>query len=94
MFSIPYGFGYAGSAAFAYWFRNWRHLQLAVTAPVLVFLSMIYFVPESPRWLISQGHAKKGEMVLRAIAEENGKTEDLPSNFSEHVAKLASQVRL
>ncbi|KAK5637823.1 hypothetical protein RI129_000197 [Pyrocoelia pectoralis] len=36
-------------------FRDWHHIQLAITLPCLLLLSYYWIVPESPRWLL-KGH--------------------------------------
>ena len=92
MFEIPYGLGYASTAMFAYLFRNWRHLQLAVMVPTLLFLVLIFFVDESPRWLITQGEAAKAEKILRSMAKANGRQHLLPPNFSVMVHEVTVKV--
>jgi len=50
---------------------NWRHLCIAtgcLGAPVIVLL---WFVPESIRWLFGQGRYEEGKVVLRRLAKRN-----------------------
>ncbi|CAL8089759.1 unnamed protein product [Calicophoron daubneyi] len=52
-------------ALFAYLIPDWRWLNIAATAPN--FLSFLYFfLPESPRWLISQNREKDALIVLKS----------------------------
>ncbi|CAL8089749.1 unnamed protein product [Calicophoron daubneyi] len=52
-------------ALFAYLIPNWRWLNIAATAPN--FLSFLYFfLPESPRWLISQNRERDAVIVLKS----------------------------
>ena len=37
----------------AYFIRDWQPLQLAISIPSLLLLSYYWFIPESPRWLLS-----------------------------------------
>ena len=92
LFGVPYSLGYASSAVFGYFFTHWRHLQLVPTVPLLMYLIMIYFVPESPRWLVNQGRATEAEKILRAIATTNGRAAELPQDFAELVNSLAAKV--
>ena len=92
LFAVPFSLGYASCAIFGYFFTHWRHLQLIPTVPMLMFLIMMYFVPESPRWLVNQGRAKEAETILRKIAKSNGQALELPDNFAELVGNLAAKV--
>ncbi|KAJ8009056.1 hypothetical protein DPEC_G00084880 [Dallia pectoralis] len=58
----------------AYFITDWRWLQVIFTAPYLVFLSYYWFIPESPRWLLSQHNTKKAVEITEAMAKENKKT--------------------
>ncbi|KAJ8374995.1 hypothetical protein SKAU_G00055750 [Synaphobranchus kaupii] len=40
-----------------YGVRDWRTLQLVLSAPVLVFVIYYWILPESARWLLTQGKA-------------------------------------
>ena len=82
----------ASTAVFGYFIRHWRYLQLATMVPMVLYLLLVSFVPESPRWLIGQGKVKEAEGILRRIAETNRK--ELPANFSELLGKLVMKVRL
>ncbi len=49
--------------------ESWR-LMLGVQAvPSLLFFVLVFFVPESPRWLIKHGRVAEGERVLASIGE-------------------------
>ncbi|XP_063405074.1 organic cation transporter protein-like isoform X1 [Mytilus trossulus] len=65
----------------AYYIRNWKYLNLVVTIPSLIFLSYIWLLPESPRWLLVKGRAKEAEEILQKTAKYN-KT-SLPHNLFE-----------
>ncbi|XP_041857949.1 solute carrier family 22 member 4-like [Melanotaenia boesemani] len=55
----------------AYFFRNWRQLSLLMAVPGLACLPLWWFVPESPRWLVSRRRLKEAELLLRLAALEN-----------------------
>lgn len=60
----------------ALWIRDWRMIQLVISAPAACFIFYKWFIPESPRWLLVQGKTEKAYTVLQKIAKGNGK--DLP----------------
>ncbi|XP_026137695.1 solute carrier family 22 member 2-like [Carassius auratus] len=63
----------------AYFIPNWRWLQVVFTIPYICFLSYYWFIPESPRWLLSQNKRNEALEIMKAIAKENKKT--LSKNF-------------
>lgn len=71
--------------AVAYFVRDWVNLQLATSIYAVLLLSLYWFMPESPRWLITQGRVQEAKEVLEKVAEANGKT--LPSNVVEIIGK-------
>ncbi|XP_037612890.1 solute carrier family 22 member 13-like [Sebastes umbrosus] len=63
-----------------YLIHNWRILQLVLFSPLLLFLGTNYwFLPESARWLMTQGRKEDAQKELRRAARVNGRTvpEDL-----------------
>uniref|UniRef100_A0A667ZU44 Solute carrier family 22 member 3 n=2 Tax=Myripristis murdjan TaxID=586833 RepID=A0A667ZU44_9TELE len=63
----------------AYFITDWRWLQVVITAPYILFLSYYWFIPESPRWLLSQGNSSRAMEITAAIAKQNKKK--LPKNI-------------
>ncbi|OUJ72327.1 sugar porter family MFS transporter [Hymenobacter crusticola] len=45
----------------------WRWMLGVQAAPALAFFLLLFKVPESPRWLLSQGRVEEGRDVLRRI---------------------------
>ncbi|XP_071957018.1 organic cation transporter protein-like [Antedon mediterranea] len=78
-------------ALLGYFLRSWRHLQLVASIPVVLFLLTYPFVPESPRWLVSQRRYKEATDILKKMAKTNGT--DLPPEFSDPV-ELEKLVRI
>ncbi|XP_020791405.1 solute carrier family 22 member 13b [Boleophthalmus pectinirostris] len=56
----------------AYLIRNWRILQLVLFVPVLPVFALFYWVlPESARWLITQGKKEQAIKEIRKAAKVN-----------------------
>ncbi len=47
---------------------NWRWMFSAGAVPSLLFFLSVFFVPESPRWLLSKGSVEKARSVLGKIS--------------------------
>ncbi|XP_023121288.1 solute carrier family 22 member 2-like [Amphiprion ocellaris] len=58
----------------AYFITDWRWLQVVITVPYILFLSYYWFIPESPRWLLSQNKKSKAVEITEAMAKENKMT--------------------
>ncbi|XP_014226145.1 organic cation transporter protein isoform X1 [Trichogramma pretiosum] len=85
LYQIPYSLGHMSLAGLAYWFRNWQHLQLAITLPSVVLLGYWWIVPESPRWLLAMGKQKAACKVLRSAAKFNKLDDkDIPDIVRQH----------
>ncbi|XP_066533367.1 solute carrier family 22 member 2 [Hoplias malabaricus] len=74
LFQMFFSFGIIILALIAYLIPDWRWLQVAFTVPYIFFLVYYWFVPESPRWLLSQNNSKKAVEITEAMAKENKKT--------------------
>ncbi|KAK0182728.1 hypothetical protein PV327_000834 [Microctonus hyperodae] len=64
--------GYILTAGFAYYITDWRILQIAITLPSFVFLVYWWFIPESARWLLTNGKDQEAKELLQRAARENG----------------------
>jgi SP family xylose:H+ symportor-like MFS transporter len=67
----------------AVWNLNlgWRYMFGSETIPSVLYLVLIFMIPESPRWLVSKGRDGEAEMVLRQF------------NGSEKAAGLMDGIR-
>lgn len=57
----------------AYLFRDWQKVELSMALPCAVYIFYICFIPESPRWLLSNGRKNEARDILRKLAKRNGK---------------------
>ncbi|XP_037135393.1 solute carrier family 22 member 13b [Syngnathus acus] len=59
-------------SAMAYFIRDWRSLQLALYSPILLVLAVFYWIlPESARWLMTQGRKEDAMKEVRRAAKVN-----------------------
>ncbi|XP_071501087.1 organic cation transporter protein-like [Diadema antillarum] len=90
---IPFALGYMLLALLAYLLRYWKTLELVATAPTVAFLVLMFFLPESMRWQISQGKYEEAEKALRKVAESNDKSPSGPILSGEFVKEMESATK-
>lgn len=60
-------------ALVGYLIRSWRWLLLAATLPCVPGIISIWWVPESARWLLTQGRVEEAKKYLLSCAKLNGR---------------------
>ena len=46
---------------------GWRWMFGAETVPAFLFFALMFFIPESPRWLVKYGQSARAESILRRV---------------------------
>ncbi|XP_067352658.1 solute carrier family 22 member 7-like [Channa argus] len=57
----------------AYFVNDWRYLAATATAPLFIAMIAWWWIPESARWLISNGKVNSAHFYLKKCAEVNGR---------------------
>ncbi|XP_022604314.1 solute carrier family 22 member 15 isoform X2 [Seriola dumerili] len=70
--SMTFAVGIALFGALGYFIRPWRSLATVANSSGVLFFLLSVTLPESPRWLYSQGQTERAEEVLRYMALRNG----------------------
>lgn len=60
----------------ALYLANWKWFAVAVSAPLILAVFTPLCVPESARWLVSQGQTKRAMKILRKVARINRRPVD------------------
>ncbi|XP_028285446.1 solute carrier family 22 member 13 isoform X2 [Parambassis ranga] len=68
-----FGLGYMLLAGVAYLIRDWRKLQLAISAPGFLLIFYIWVLPQSARWLLANDRKEEAIALLRKAALVNGR---------------------
>ena len=64
--------GAAGGASSVFWmgFDAWQWMFWVEILPASIFLVSLFFIPESPRYLVASGRVEEAKQVLGAVSEE------------------------
>ena len=85
----------AGSSTNIFWggLEAWRWMYLMQALPAAVFLIALFFIPESPRFLVSKGrHEQAGTVLARLFGDTvaTAKLEEIRASFSsDHRPRLS-----
>lgn len=88
---FPFGIGAAMLPLVAYFIREWKTLQLAISVPCVLLCTYYWFIPESPRWLIAEGRCEEALKILKAGAKTNKRTLPPDNELLEMLEKLKEE---
>ncbi|KAA3627502.1 MAG: MFS transporter, partial [Bacteroidetes bacterium] len=57
--------------------NSWRWMFGTEAAPALIFLILLFFIPESPRWLLSKNKQQRARTILKKYLPEEEALEQL-----------------
>ncbi|TLX72312.1 D-xylose transporter XylE [Labilibacter sediminis] len=72
---------------------GWRWMFASEFIPAVLFLLLLWFIPESPRWLALKGKNKKALEILTNLNDENSakiEMEAIKGSLKQHSGKLLS----
>jgi MFS transporter, SP family, sugar:H+ symporter len=97
--------GLAGGASAELWagFDAWRWMFWVEIIPASVFLACLFFIPESPRYLVASGRISEAKAVLNSVAspmDTDAKIADIQSTlekdtkpkFSDIISKYTGKI--
>ncbi|CAH1391248.1 unnamed protein product [Nezara viridula] len=84
MFNLGFSLGMIYLPLAAYFTNTWRELQLAISVPMVLFVINCWFLPESPRWLVTNGNFEKAVEII-------GKEHELDFKVTTHCPPEKSQ---
>ncbi|XP_067279417.1 solute carrier family 22 member 4 [Pseudorasbora parva] len=87
---LHYCIGYMVLPWMAFAVRDWRSLLRVLSGLTVVYVPLWWLIPESPRWLLSQGRVLESEAIVREAARKN-KVPAPEVIFSKPEVKEASQ---
>lgn len=56
--------------------NEWRWMFGVMAAPSALFLILIFFTPQSPRWLVARGRLEEASTVLQRCGSDTGSVQD------------------
>ena len=63
--------GYVMLPAMAFYIDNFRHLLLACALPEIIWLIWMFWIPESPRWLLTHDRYDEAEAIIVQAVQMN-----------------------
>ncbi|KAF8774494.1 Solute carrier family 22 member 5 like protein [Argiope bruennichi] len=71
--------------------KNWRYIQLAISAPGIVCLGYFWLIPRSLPWLLAEGYTNEAEKQLVHFARFNRAM--LPLNFRVRILSFCKKIK-
>lgn len=80
--------GAAGGASDPFWleFSGWQWMFWVEIIPASLFLTLLFFIPESPRYLVASGRIEEAKQVIGLVSDSIGvddKIDDIRSTLDE-----------
>ncbi len=74
--------------------NNWRWMFGVEAIPAILFFILLFFVPESPRWLVKKSRINDAESVLTAVGTKNVASElaDIVNSLKEEAGKIGTKL--
>lgn len=69
----------------------WRSMFLVMAIPSLIFMLILFLVPESPRWLFLKGKTDRALAILKAVKGESAAAEEFNAVTSSLARNLQSK---
>src|SRR5690606_33946229 len=63
---------------------SWRYMLAAMAVPAIVFFILLFFIPESPRWLAVTGKIAEAQNVFRKLGQEEALQEVLDDHHKQN----------
>uniref|UniRef100_A0A3Q3SLS6 Solute carrier family 22 member 6 n=1 Tax=Mastacembelus armatus TaxID=205130 RepID=A0A3Q3SLS6_9TELE len=74
--------------AVAYFLNGWRYLTAVVTTPLFLAMITWWWIPESARWLVSNGRVNTAHFYLSKCAKVNGREQFMADLKPEVLSKV------
>ncbi|XP_054717248.1 organic cation/carnitine transporter 2-like [Uloborus diversus] len=84
-------FGVIVLSIVAWLIKNWRYIQLAISAPGIVCLGYFWLIPRSLPWLLAEGYVAEAEKQLLRFARFNKTL--LPHNFRIRLMNFCKAIK-
>lgn len=68
LYQVPFCLGHLSLGIIAYSFRDWRIMQMVISIPSICLLLYVFFIPESPRWLLMHNREDEAIAILENAA--------------------------
>ncbi|XP_076805151.1 solute carrier family 22 member 15-like isoform X1 [Clavelina lepadiformis] len=92
-YNIIYGLGCVIMSGLAIFWRNWRPLQIAFSLGFLPLVLTSFFLPESPRWLVSKEKFAEADKTLKLMRKRNHAKGVVDLNTERDLAPVAADKR-
>ncbi|MBX9692009.1 MAG: MFS transporter, partial [Cyanobacteria bacterium] len=74
---------YFSNGYFSHLADNWRWMFGAQALPALAFFVLLFFVPQSPRWLVNEGREEEAREVLDGIYTDKNKSVEVINEIKQ-----------